>query len=1334
MLISPYCEHPLRAPRTLLSETSLQRQKGFALVLVLSLLILVTVLVVSLFETVRTDAALATGYENSTSSRVLAESALNLVIGQIQAATQLPGTTWVSQPGLIRTYDTSGNPVKAFKLYSDDQMSVAGFFNPSSGEDLPPPGAGNDAPHVWADLNEPILTTTTDPSGNQVTSVVYPILDPRALGQVEGFDSPTEPLLGPDGQPLKYQDNSDAKAIPMPVKWLYLLQDGRLVVGTAISGTTVTIPGMTPSNPAIARLAFWTDDETCKVNINTAGHGAPWDTPMAATRPSGGSLSIASLDKRPSSWGDRWYEADFAHFQPSQHEYQRYPGHPATTSLSPILFRPIADFLGINPDTATFQEKSEIYEKLFQIAPRITGGDNSSKGGLQRGKATLEIGTDRLYASLDEMLFAEALQNNELRTENPLTNSPEGRRSVLEQTRFFLSTHSRSPEVTLSGKPRVAAWPLHVNDSKEYRSTFDRLIAFCGAIGPEDNSQDYFFTRKEPLSPSDDWNLRNKLNHLRNQEVYTFLKTLISRPIPGFQGTLASKWGADADQILTEIVDYIRCMNLQDVTVERPYALRSELSGTAAKDAERDSLRGCVVPLIPETGSVGAGTRGFGRVPTLSELAICMVRTNRSRQGTNGTAQDGKYTVHLIPELFIPLAGQSAVAANVAVEFTEINLKLEFVPTGSIKIPVFQLPKTVYAAHIPKSAAADGKKSDGSSLANGHQHAHSPLGGYLGGVLITQAAMQLKIPGIFPISEPFDIPGSAYTTANPPSNHTIRLKAGSSIKLTMKAPCGIGPYSYDGGGIIPYHGPPPTTIHQFEFTFPSDITLPIAQATIPDNSTDQPTLAVSRITGGVGSNPNTLFNIDLKDLVFSLVPNGGSKNIQADYRLLAATEPQDNLAAYFAVGQLPSGNTRTLHSFRYHTSKSPSGRRYGNLVESIPASVFNGGNGYPTDTNAIIFSPDLPTTINGVKNYLNQPGDWDNGPALQADGPYINKPDEGDSREKAGKIPYIGDSFSWEVFDPLDTTLFSPNRQFPSPVLFGSLPTGVKRTQPWQTLLFRPALAALPGGTNHPGVASAISPPDHLILDNFWMPIVEPYAISERFSTAGKINLNYEIAPFHFIRRDTGIRALLEPVLITALNPAGTFPRKYKDGGTNGVQGVSIRRKVDSKATLLFFEDRFKNGRPFISESEICEIPLAPTPVNNDYSFDTSSPSGLIASLNSFWSNHKLTGDNSLERPYAHIYPRVTTKSNTFQVHVRAQRLVVSKAGLVAGRFDDKTATVTGEFRGSFLIERFLDPNSDSLVKPDATGELTPVSDENDPAAFLGPYKFRVIQTRQLSL
>jgi hypothetical protein len=121
---------------------------------------------------------------------------------------------------------------------------------------------------------------------------------------------------------------------------------------------------------------------------------------------------------------------------------------------------------------------------------------------------------------------------------------------------------------------------------------------------------------------------------------------------------------------------------------------------------------------------------------------------------------------------------------------------------------------------------------------------------------------------------------------------------------------------------------------------------------------------------------------------------------------------------------------------------------------------------------------------------------------------------------------------------------YSPNRQMFSPMQMGSLMTGVASAKPWQTLLFCPNSAATIGDSTHPAQMhpGAANPPDHLFADLFWMPIVDPYPISETFSTAGKINLNYGIEPFTHIQRATGLYALMKSTNITAISDIYASP------------------------------------------------------------------------------------------------------------------------------------------------------------------------------------------------
>jgi hypothetical protein len=108
----------------------------------------------------------------------------------------------------------------------------------------------------------------------------------------------------------------------------------------------------------------------------------------------------------------------------------------------------------------------------------------------------------------------------------------------------------------------------------------------------------------------------------------------------------------------------------------------------------------------------------------------------------------------------------------------------------------------------------------------------------------------------------------------------------------------------------------------------------------------------------------------------------------------------------------------------------------------------------------------------------------------------------------------------------------------------------------------------------------------------------------------------------------------------------------------------------------------------FVSATQVCDVPLIPIGYT-------------AANLSSFWTTNTSTGDNSLERPYSMIYPRVTTKSNIFTVHVIAQSLKQTPTDLQGvngiGSWTENVDQVTGEVRGSYTIEKYYDPNTTDI-------------------------------------
>ena len=379
-------------------------------------------------------------------------------------------------------------------------------------------------------------------------------------------------------------------------------------------------------------------------------------------------------------------------------------------------------------------------------------------------------------------------------------------------------------------------------------------------------------------------------------------------------------------------------------------------------------------------------------------------------------------------------------------------------------------------------------------------------------------------------------------------------------------------------------------------------------------------------------------------------------------------------------------------------------------------------------------------------------GDFDNGTTTLRDGAYINKPDEGNTSKVPG-VAYFADS--WRS-SPAGETFQTPNRQIASPGMFGSLSSNVwgdsdynaagVATQAsleqkglngaWRTLMFRPQATPsgqpAPPSALHPGAPAnvgGVDPADHYLMDLFWMPVVQPYAISEPFSTAGKINLNYQMVPFKHITRATGIYAVMKGELFEAI------PRldadKYKvakvgvrfDGAIStdaqnrneSVDNAYWHRRINIPETLKQFEFRFKCDSAtqtaglrglFVSASEICEVQLIPRGTPRDSAngvtglATTGSPTDAAVVMGKFWKSHAVTGDNVRERPYTNIYPKLTTRSNTYKVYVRAQ--AIKKARSVDSAVIDLSKdTIVGEYRGSSLLERYIDPTDSSVTLPD---------------------------------
>jgi len=639
-----------------------RRLEGAALVIVLAFLIVITGLVVAFLSDVTNEATATAASASAVTTRTLSDAAIQLVIAQIRDATagyehSTNGSLntnspvcWASQPGAIRTYDTNASNAAVYKLYSAmNLVDTSGTDNPTS--DLPSGGWWTNTA-AYVDLNFPVTSGT---------NINYPILDPYMTNISNGCTIV-------DGLIINTNTNaggcySPSNAAAMPVLWLYMLRNGTIVAPDTNSGTTASFTNagnLAPSstNPIVGRIAFWTDDETCKLNINTASEGSYWASP-----------SLSTL-----------MDVNMAVTQPAANEFNRYPGHPASTSLSPVLWTYLglsnpATFMtalpgnpsnafnwGVNITSNTLAGSvvTNYYTNLFgNIMPRYYWG--GSRAGISNTLlssnpiSTTNLPASRLYSSVDEFFFAAT---NPLGATNGQTNVMTNFQPLdVSRLRFFLTAESRAPEVNPLNLPKIAMWPVpdtnntmaantNATNAASNRTLIDQTIAFCSTLG----TNAYYFTRYDATSPTNDI---VHANNGRNKILYSYLRQQLDQPQPGFINTgnggftSSVKWNAlQADQITTLIFDYVRsCINLVDSTgltntngasytsYNYPYAYTTPPTNTIDV-TNQPGFTNFYANLLPGSGQVipiiisnpdGNITKGIGRFPTVRSGTLWII-------------------------------------------------------------------------------------------------------------------------------------------------------------------------------------------------------------------------------------------------------------------------------------------------------------------------------------------------------------------------------------------------------------------------------------------------------------------------------------------------------------------------------------------------------------------------------------------------------------------------------------------------------------------------------------------------------------------------------------
>lgn len=1173
---------------------------GYALVIVLATLVLCALLLVILLDRGKLGLRSASAYSQAMQVRTLSDMAVHRVFAQIRDATTLnqridtplnQRDTWASQPGALRVFSASGNLRSIYKLYSSDAMVTD---NPDLEADLP--DDWHSRPLEFTDLNAPTFSNGT---------ARYPIVNPAAATSLPGATGIVDGFEIRDTVPLA--TGSNVNPAPMPVRWIYILRDG--------THCQLGDPRIDQeANPIVGRIAFWTDDETTKVNLNTAspaGRDSFWDAPRA-----GSNQEINQM-----AWA-----------QPSQNEYTRYPGHPAMVSLRPIL----GDLNGLDPSG------------YFDLSPyyRWGGSQNGTKRVDDEERVSLLFNKqDRAYASLDEFRF----------TNNPIGLRAVPTREQLENLGFFTTVSSRAPELNLFGQPRVSIWPVHATNSAQRRTPFDQLIAFNSTIG----GKAYYFMREDPRSATHDYT-----EITRNRALYGYLQELTATPVPGFAGgDFLAKYAADRDQILTEIFDYIRITNLNETYGGRDENFKSYTTDWLGGSGQTASVLGA--DYLPDNPLRGAGlvvpieignTRGMGRFPVIAEVGLWFV-THYAHKPTEEIPEPPRQLEAMfVIETITPAFGYMPWCGTETLEFELESSALEFAVEDRESKELF-----------PPSILGDNKTRPALVYYPPLLRAGHTPGGYDGAAYI-QGAGNNEVSGTALNKQPYPFFSVPYDLQEGDATFSV---TGGNVQLRIRIE--------------------DQTVQTYTIAFPSITELPL------------PILSESDVTAGHAwtsqgrpwwGSPRAGNNFNCGPLDGDVLH--GMELAHGDARLIAGMKAVP--ASLFTPHKNYGEPVRFAHGMRTVEIGRPTalwkGGTAGKYVD-LPGYEVPIANDHSNRTGRMYTDlPKVPAEITHIFDpSKNWSGDFDNGWSQFANGPFINKPDEGMMHTSEGTHyitqPYHG--FRWSVAEGL----FSPLRQVPSAVMFGSLPTGVKAGIPWRTLLFCPN----PADPDHPGFEA---PADHLLLDLFRMPVVEPVALSGPASTDGKINLNYAIAPFSYIRRASSWYAVLESLKFFAVPDAQSD--QYKGAAHN----FDYRNAIDVEQTLRQFEQRFAEDAIFRSATEICSLFLVPAGATLETVSDLES---------GWWSTRQLTGDNSREKPYAELYPKLTTQSNTFRIHMRVQVLAPSDGAPANGGDFHPLA----EYRGSRLIERYLDATDERFIGP---GGVNP-----DTSNLNALYRFRTLES-----